>query len=90
MTYQWADGVLFRRTGESMLVFVRDGRRLLKVSGSAVALWDALKVPRSLHGTATLLAETFAMDADLVRAEIADVLADLAVHRAVTCSDPAP
>lgn len=78
--YRQAEGVLSRRVGDALLIFVRETHELLRVQGSALALWEMLQEPRSAQSSARLLAQLFDTTEELVSRDIAPVLGDL-LHR---------
>jgi len=60
-----------------VLLLLPGGSAVLHLNDSASALWRALDEPRTLDEVAAMLAETYAADPDVVRADLLALLPDL-------------
>jgi len=66
-----------------VLLLLPEGSEVLHLNDSASALWLALEEPRTLDEVAALLAETYAADPDVVRADLLALLPDLQARGAL-------
>ena len=75
--------VLWRHAADSVLVRRPGGDEVLKLTGSGVALWDALEGPVTFAELCGDLAADHGADAELVRTDIIPVIEDLHERGAV-------
>lgn len=69
-----------------VLLLLPEGSKVLHLNDSASALWLALDEPRTLDEVAALLAETYAADPDVIRADLLALLPDLQARGALLTS----
>lgn len=69
--------VLWRHTADAVLVRRPDGDEVLKLTGSGIALWDALEGPVTFTQLCDDLALDHRADVETIRADIAPVIDDL-------------
>lgn len=83
LAYHHAPAVLWRETGDSVLLLVRDSSRMLTLNGSGAALWTLLSRNRSVSDSAELLAQHFDAPVSDIARDIAPVIEELAAAGAL-------
>jgi hypothetical protein len=83
-----ATRVLWRRTEGGVVVLVPGDDEFIHLTGTGVAVWDALVVPRTRHELARLLANSYRADPVDVAGDVAPVI-DQLVGRRVLEEQPA-
>ena len=78
--------VLQQNLDGEVLLLLPEGLEVLHLNDSASALWLALDEPRTLDEVAALLAETYAADPDVIRADLLALLPDLQARGALLTS----
>ena len=86
MTLQRNPAVLQQDLDGEVLLRLPQGSEVLHLNDSASALWRALDEPRTLDEIAALLAETYAIDPDVVRADVLALLPELQARGALLSS----
>lgn len=78
-TVVWSrrEGVLWRRSGDALVLLVPDADDLVTLSSTGQALWEALAEPADLTQVAKSLSALYGIDADTVAADIEPFLVDL-------------
>jgi hypothetical protein len=77
MRYARRERVLWRRSGDAVVLLPADGSQVFTLEGSGVDLWHLLSQPIALQEAAAALAETYGTTSDQVAADIAPVLEEL-------------
>ena len=79
MTLRYArrERVLWRRTGDAVVVLAGDGRQVFTLEGSGVDLWHLLAEPIELDEAARALAGAYGASSEQVAKDIAPVLEEL-------------
>lgn len=75
--------VLQQELDGELLLLLPQGSEVLHLNDSASALWRALNEPRTLDEVAALLAEGYATDPDVVRADLLALLPELQARGAL-------
>ena len=86
MTLQRNPDVLQQDLDGEVLLLLPEGSEVLHLNDSAGALWRALDEPRTLDEVATLLADAYAADPTVVRADLLALLPELQARGAVLSS----
>ena len=86
MTLQRNPDVLQQDLDGEVLLLLPEGSEVLHLNDSASALWRALDEPRTLDEVATLLADAYAADPTVVRADLLALLPELQARGAVLSS----
>ena len=86
MTFQRNPFVLQQDLDGEVLLLLPEGSEVLHLNDSASALWRALDEPRTLDEVAALLAESYAADPDVVRADLLALLPELQARGALLSS----
>ena len=86
VTLQRNHDVLQQDLDGELLLLLPEGSQVLHLNDSASALWRALDEPRTLDEIAALLAETYAIDPDVVRADLLALLPELQARGALLSS----
>jgi hypothetical protein len=81
------DEVLWRRSGDAVVLLPAGAQQVLTLEGSGVHLWHLLAEPIALDEAAATLAEAYGTTPDRVAADIAPVLDDLSRRNAVEASE---
>lgn len=81
--YVRSERVLWRRTTDAVIVLPIDHGEFFDLTGTGVALWELLDVPRTLDEAAAELLTRFEGSVAAVTADVAPVLDDLVRRRAV-------
>jgi hypothetical protein len=77
MRYARRERVLWRRSGDAVVLLPADGSQVFTLEGSGVDLWHLLSKPIALDEAADALAEAYGTTSDQVAADIAPVLEEL-------------
>jgi hypothetical protein len=88
--YRHAPDVLWRATGDSVLLMLRQTPRMLTLNGSGAAVWFLLARPRSVSDSAELLAGHFDASADGIERDIAPLIEELATMGALVAEVEQP
>ena len=86
VTLQRNPDVLQQDLDGEVLLLLPEGSEVLHLNDSASALWRALDEPRTLDEVATLLADAYAADPTVVRADLLALLPELQARGAVLSS----
>ena len=86
MTLQRNPDVLQQDLDGEVLLLLPEGSEVLHLNDSASALWRALDEPRTLDEVAALLADAYAADPAVVRADLLALLPELQARGAVLSS----
>ena len=79
MTRRYArrERVLWRRSGDAVVLLPADGSQVFTLEGSGVDLWQLLSEPIALDEAADALAEAYGTTSDQVAADLVPVLEEL-------------
>ena len=75
--YTRRERVLWRRTGDAVVLLAGDGRQVFTLEGSGVDLWHLLAEPIDLDEAASALAGVYGASSEQVAQDIAPVLEEL-------------
>lgn len=84
--WQHGPGVVWRRSGDKVVVLAPGSDELLVLSGAGAVTWRLIAEPVEEHELVTLLAEGFEVDVGEVAATVAPFLAGLADAGAIRLS----
>jgi hypothetical protein len=77
MRYARREQVLWRRTGDAVVLLAGDGQEVFTLEGSGVDLWQLLAEPIGLDEAASALAGAYGASREQVASDIAPVLEEL-------------
>ena len=80
--------VLWRRSGDAVVLLPADGSQVFTLEGSGVDLWHLLSEPIGLDEAADALAEAYGTTSDRVAADIAPVLEELSRRDVIEAHEP--
>ena len=86
VTLQRNPDVLQQELDGEVLLLLPEGSEVIHLNDSASALWFALDEPRTLDEVVALLAESYATDPDVVRADLLALLPELQARGALLSS----
>jgi hypothetical protein len=75
--YARRERVLWRRSGDEVVLLPADGSQVFTLEGSGVDLWQLLSEPIALDEAADALAEAYGTTSDQVAADLVPVLEEL-------------
>ena len=75
--YARSPAVLWRRTGDTVVMLSMDGGDVVELSGTGSALWDVLAGPISQEEASEVLSRLFAAPLDVVAGDVGPVLREL-------------
>ena len=90
MTRRYArrERVLWRRSGDAVVLLPADGSQVFTLEGSGVDLWQLLAEPIALDEAARALADVYGTTSDEVAADIAPVLEELSRREVIEAHEP--
>ncbi len=84
-SYRRAPDAFVRRTPRSLVILSVRSRQPVRVSGSAVDVWEMLATPRTLDLLRSALAAHLGLTPDAIAADLAEALAVLIEAGAAVC-----
>lgn len=82
--------VLWRRSGQRMVLLTPEGREPIVLEGVGAAVWQLLAEPASTAELVEVLAEHFDVPSTMVEQDLPDFLEALRDHGAIHLGDPLP
>ena len=88
MRYARRERVLWRQSGDAVVLLPADGSQVFTLEGSGVDLWYQLSEPIAIDEAADALAEAYGTTSDQVAADIAPVLEELSRRDVIEAHEP--